>query len=132
MNVFFKKYIIPFFVTSIVFILTLLKTEAADQVDWAPKLYGHFFPIMQDGATSLSIQVDFWKFSLDFAIFYAVFLAIFFWLKPRITKVGTIILSMIFVLVTTFFTIVISTELSVTKISNRMDFSKVQSMWINL
>lgn len=43
--------------------------STAESEEWSRKLYGHFFPIMQDGATSLSIKIDLWKFTLEFLIF---------------------------------------------------------------
>ena len=50
---FFQRYIMPLFVSTIVFIKSMLKAGAAkDNGEWSSQ-YGHFFPILHDGVNSL-------------------------------------------------------------------------------
>lgn len=125
----FLRYVIPFFVAIIVFILTLMEAKMGNQEDWSPTMYGHFFPIFQDGPNSLSIQMDLWKFILDFALFYCLSLVVFNYFKPQIHAVVQIIISLIFVLVTTGFILIPSIDFSFTKINQSFDFTTLKSMW---
>lgn len=130
MKLIFHKYIVPFFMSTIVFILTLMKGKTSYQEDWSPTVYGHFFPIFQDGPNSLSIQVDIWKFVLDIALFYGLSLLIFNSLKLKLNKIAIIILSITFAGTIAFSVLIISFHYSLTKINYFFDFSTIKSIWL--
>lgn len=125
-----QTYIFPFFVSSIVFIVTMIEGDAiADPGEWSPKLYGHFFPILQDGANSLSMEMDFWKFILDLSLFYLVFLGLFKWLKPKFNIPIFILTAILSILMTSFFIVVITIDFSFTNIEYSFDYSTIKFMW---
>lgn len=125
-----ETYIFPFFISSIVFIATMLEANSiSEQGEWSPKLYGHFFPILQDGAHSLSMKMDFWKFILDLSLFYFVFFGLFKWLKPKFNKPIFILTAIVFILITSFFIVVITIDFSFANIEYSFDYSTIKSMW---
>ncbi|MCA5005228.1 hypothetical protein [Sphingobacterium bovistauri] len=133
MKLIFHKYIVPFFVAFIVFVVTMMKGEAMVQehVEWSPKLYGHFFPVLQDGANSLSVQMDLGKFLLELFIFYILFLLICRGFNIKFNRVSTIVTSVIFAFTTIYFVLMISIEFSFTKINTQFNYNTLQSMWFN-
>lgn len=126
----YKIFCVPFFVATIVFIITMLEADAiAEPEEWSRKLYGHFFPIMQDGATSLSMKIDLWKFTLEFLIFYFLFLTIFLVFKIKFKKwINVLILILFFVMLSGFITI-ISIDIYFAKIDYAFNYTTLKSMW---
>ena len=125
-----QTYIFSFFISSIVFVATMLEANAiSEQGEWSPKLYGHFFPILQDGAHSLSMNMDFWKFILDLSLFYLVFLGLFNWLKPKFNKPIFILTAILSILITYLFIVVITIDFSFANIEYSFDYSTIKSMW---
>ena len=126
----FQHYLMPLFVATIVFILSMLEADAVQVPgEWSPQLYGHFFPILQDGAHSLSMKMDLWKFTADFALFYVIFLGLFKWLKPKFNKTIFILTAILSILITSFFIVVIAIDFSFANIEYSFDYSTIKSMW---
>lgn len=127
---YFQRFIMPLLISTIVFMLSMLEADAVQEHgEWAPQLYGHFFPILQDGANSLSMQMDLWKFTADYALFYMAFLLLFNWLKPKFNKTCILLTTIVFLLVTSFFTRVISIDFSFANIQYAFDYATIKSMW---
>lgn len=125
------RCLFSFFISTIVFIVTMLEVDAvAEPGEWSPKLYGHFFPILQDGTNSLSMKIDMSKFMIDLVFFNVFFGCIFKWLKPKLSKNIIKITMLSFFLITSFFIVIISINFSFTNIHYTFDHSRIKSMWL--
>ena len=129
MKVLSQNIVQTFCITGIVFLLTMLSAQAANPEEWSRKLYGHFFPIMQDGATSLSIKIDLWKFTLEFLIFYFLFLTIFLVFKIKFKKWINVLILILFLVMLSGFITIISIDIYFAKIDYAFKYTTLESMW---
>ena len=127
----FSKILNVFTITGILFILTLFRGEAASQEEWSPKLYGHFFPIFQDGVNSLSIRLDLLRFIIEFSIFLFIIGIFIYFFKLKFNKYWTLFLSVIFLLITSIFVMIISIDFNFTNMHYSFNYSTLQWMWIS-
>jgi len=126
-----RKIINVFTLTGILFILTLLSGKAANQEEWSPKLYGHFFPIFQDGVNSLSIRLDLLRFIIEFSIFLFIIGTFINFFKLKFTKFWTLFISVIFLLIVSIFIMILSIDFNFTKMQYSFDYSTLQLMWLS-
>lgn len=126
----FQRYIIPFFIACIVFISTLQIGNSTIKDDWSPRLYGHFIPILKDGAFSLSLDIDIIHFSLELIVFYGLVYYLFHNFNWRLNAYVSWFVTVLFLLVSASFILIISIDLSLSSIEYKFDYSTMRFFWL--